>query len=265
MSDSSETETTISAERIDSRQYIRVLLDQMANKCHLVNITSQLDQTAAVSTLMRVDGKNREILFDKPYVTDPTVEFELSPADSFTISGGSYGSSISFQSEFIEIVEELGLALYRFTFPKELLYSTQRASHRVNMRDFDTSISFSTSSGYSFDAPLCDISDGGIRVRAGKSVIKGLTKGDKIFCKLGIDDSCDKLRVTLCKPSKTEDSNTIEFGATFMGLSHHQKSQISHYIAGLERKSLRKHHSIPEPITLSGLSETVAESDDLQA
>lgn len=249
MSDPSQTGAAPSAERINSLQYIRVLLDQMANRCHLVTITAQLDQQVAVSTLMRVDGKNREILLDRPYFTDSAAGFELSSADMVNIMGRNDGSSISFQAEFKETVEEQGLSLYRFAFPRELSYSAQRASHRVNTRDFDTNISFNTSSGYAFEAALCDISDGGLRVRAGKSVINGLTKGDEIFCKMDIDDgSCNKLKVRLCKPSKTDDPNIIEFGATFVELSVHQKSQISRYIAGLERKSLRKQHAIPESV-----------------
>jgi len=249
LSNPSQTDATPSVERISSLQYIRVLLDQMTNRGHLVTITGLEDQQVAVSTLMRVDGKNREILLDSPYITDSVAGFDLSRADMVNILGRNDGSSISFQTEFKEIVEEEGLSLYRFAFPSELSYSAQRASHRVNTRDFDTNISFNTSSGYAFEAALCDISGGGLRVRAGKSAIKGLTKGDEIFCKMDIDDgSCNKLKVILCKPSKTDDPNTIEFGATFVELSAHQKSQISRYIAGLERKSLRKQHAIPETV-----------------
>lgn len=262
MSDSLKTGTAPSAERINSLQYIRVLLDQMANRAHLVTITTPSGQQSAVSTLMRVDGKKREILLDSPYITDLTAEFELSSADMVNISGGSDGSSISFQAEFKEIVEEQGLPLYRFSFPKELSYSAQRASHRVNTRDFDTNISFSSSSGYAFEAALCDISGGGLRVMAEKSVIKGLSKGDEIFCKMDIDDgSCNKLKVRFCKPSKTDDPNNIEFGATFVELSAHQKSQISHYIAGLERKLLRKQHAIPESVPLNEASGTVSAAE----
>lgn len=248
MSDSSETATTPPVERINSLQYIRVLLDQMASRCHLVTVTT-LDQQVAISAIMRVDGKNREILLDSPYKTDSAAGFEFSNSDMVNISGGNDGSSISFQVEFKEIVVEQGLSLYRFAFPLELSYSAQRATHRVNTRDFDLNISFSASSGYAFEAALCDISDGGLRVRAEKSVIKGLSKGDEIFCKMDIDDgSCNKLKVRLCKPSKTDDPNTIEFGATFVELSAHQKTQISYYIAGLERKLLRKQHAIPESV-----------------
>lgn len=262
MSGSSQTGVSAAPEKIDSLQYIRVLLEQMASRRDLINISNQSSHTTAISTLMRVDGKRRELILDKPYVTDQNHELELSKSDSVTISGVSGGSSISFQAEFIESGEEQGLPLYSFSFPNELSYSPQRASHRVDTRDFGETIAFTTSSEYQFEVDLCDISDGGLRVRASKSAIKGLTKGDEIFCRLDIEDgSCNKVKVRLCKPSKTDDPNTIEFGATFIDLSPHQKGQISHHIAGLERKLLRKQHSIPESVALNELSESTSEAE----
>ncbi|MCW8825841.1 MAG: PilZ domain-containing protein, partial [Gammaproteobacteria bacterium] len=166
--------------------------------------------------------------------------------------GKSQGSSIQFETKLMGTVKEEGLSLHRYAFPKELFYSSQRSSYRVDTRDFETLIHFSTSSDFTFDAPLCDISDGGLRVTTKKSVIKSITKGDDIFCALDIDDgSCQKLKVKLCQPSKLDDPNLIEFGATFVDLLPHQKSQISQYIATLERKLLRKQHSIPDAVPLS--------------
>ncbi|MCW8888659.1 MAG: flagellar brake protein [Gammaproteobacteria bacterium] len=237
------------AERIDSQQYIRVLLEQMVGRSHLINITSKTDNRSAVSSVLRVDADGRSFLLDTPYINDDSAQSEF---DSISVSGKSQGSSIQFETELMGTVKEEGLSLHRYAFPQELFYSSQRSSYRVDTRDFETLIHFSTTSGFTFNAPLCDISDGGLRVTTKKSVIKSITKGDDIFCALDIDDgSCHKLKVKLCQPSKVDDPNLIEFGATFVDLLPHQKSQISQYIATLERKLLRKQHSIPDAVPLS--------------
>ncbi len=239
-----------SAEQIDSPQHIGVLLNQMLGAGNLVAITTGANSPVAVSALMGVDGKNREILLDSPYVTNSSaVKLALSNNDTADISGINDGSSLFFQAPFKEIVEERGLRLYRFAFPTKLFYSAQRESHRVNVRDFDINIAFSTSSAHLFDAPLCDISDGGLRILVEKSVIKGLSRADDIFCKIDIDEgSCNEIKVKLCHPAKTDIPNIIDLGAVFTELSAHQKGQISHYIAGIERKLLRKQRLVTEPV-----------------
>jgi c-di-GMP-binding flagellar brake protein YcgR len=246
-------QATPAAETIVSRQYIRVLLEQAANRSNLLKVSHLNKPQDLISTLLRVEGEGRTFVLDRPYSVDSaTSELGLTKADLVNISGMSGNASLSFQAEFREVIQEEGLSLYRFAFPEEISYVAQRASHRVNTRDFDTLISFTTSSGYTFQAPLCDISDGGLRVRAERDIIKLISKGDHIYCALDIDDDCcKKLEVKLCKPSKVDDPKLIEFGATFVELLPYQKSQISHYIAGLERKLLRKQHAIPEAAPLN--------------
>ena len=257
MSESVE-QSTPPVEKIESLQYIRVLLEQVVSRGNLVNVLNSTNQQHGISTLLAVDGNGQTFTMDKPFMADSVGdEWELSKSEPLNITGKNRGTSISFQAEFKGKVEEEGLTLYRFCFPKEIVYSAQRASHRVDTRDFDTLISFFTSSGYAFEAPLCDISDGGLRVRASRETIKSITKGDQIYCSLDTDDdSCKKLEVKLCKPSKVvDDPNMIEFGATFTDLLPHQKTLISQYIAGLERKVLRKQHAIPEAAPLMRTAE----------
>jgi len=232
------------------------LLEQTVNRCTLVNIESPENHFTAISTLLRVNGEEQTFMMDRPYSTDRAESDPgLSKSNLTHITGKSRGASLSFQAEFRGMLEEEGLTLYRFSFPKEIAYAAQRASYRVDTRDSDTLISFTTSSGNVFKAPLCDISDGGLRVMAGRDTIKSIAKGDRIYCTLDIEDeSCRKLEVKLCKPSKVDDPNMIEFGATFVDLLPFQKTLISHYIAGMERKLLRKHHAIPEPVPLKELS-----------
>jgi len=267
LSETSEQSAAPPVEKIESLQYIRVLLEQAVSRCSLVNISDLTNNQNAISTLLRVDGDGRMFIMDKPYFTDNSnEERKISKSEIFSIVGKSRGASLSFEAEFKDIIKEDGLNLYRFSFPKEVVYSAQRASHRVDTRDFDTSIPFTTSSGYSFDAPLRDISDGGLRVRAGRADIKSITKGDRIYCALDIgDNSGKKLEVKLCKPSKVDDPNMIEFGATFIELFPYQKTLISHYIAGLERKMLRKQHAIPEAIPLIEAEAKSAEEKNSQS
>ncbi|MCW8825203.1 MAG: flagellar brake protein, partial [Gammaproteobacteria bacterium] len=78
------------AERIDSQQYIRVLLEQMVGRSHLINITSKTDNRSAVSSVLRVDADGRSFLLDAPYINDDSAQSEF---DSISVSGKSQGSS----------------------------------------------------------------------------------------------------------------------------------------------------------------------------
>ena len=229
-------------ESIDSPQYIIALLDRLVTEAAILTIeTLEGGDKVFISTLLGVDGAAQALLLDLPYSMSGYLSTDRDDL-RVSVSADLAGALLRFTIPVGKLVLDALLPHYRAPFPVTIEYQQQRHAHRVSLSKLAVSVHIQTPKGQQLEARLLDLSVGGMRVRVDPKRAQWLQASRVVH--VVIDTQPFSSEPITAVVSHTLDYENSQSGDLIIGFQFHtlnakERAQLSHQVAGLERRLMR--------------------------
>ncbi|MBF0469896.1 MAG: flagellar brake protein [Gammaproteobacteria bacterium] len=227
-------------ELVDSRPYILLLLQQLMQQESLLEISYPRTDSAAVSTLLRIDSSEGVLVFDRPYLyPDPLPN---PGGEKLMVSAHSQANHLLFETTLVAEVEEEGMPCTLFRLPQRIRYYSSRADHRIDTSALEVTLVVSVAAMTPLVARLRDISARGVYINLDLQGRVELNLGDVVGVEVLATSGCSgEFRIKVVRIQNEEDSMMNVGGEAILENSR-QQMQLVHLVACLERTALRKQH-----------------------